>query len=141
MRRGWFLIAGRQPTSSIAVRASQHPGGWVLSKAIYRGNLSFDLDQESSALDELQAIFDLFVFESQATVRIPINRDGLKLLPQGSNLDGEPVEPTWQSDGSALVVEVNRSGKSRLTLSLRPTLRTSELNSGFALTIPRVADS
>ena len=56
------------------------------------------------------------MFGRAARVRIPFRRDEAKLLPDASLLDGRAVQPEWEADGSALVVEIPEPGQYRLEL-------------------------
>ena len=70
-----------------------------------------------------------------------LRRDEAKLLPDGSLLDGRAIQPEWQADGNALLLDVAEAGQYRLELALRPAVRASAAGLGFDLAIPRLATS
>ena len=115
------------------------PGGWMLLAAGYRGRLSAQVTDERLGLDMLKAAFDLLVSHSPATIRIPLNRREIGLLPDGATLDGSPVQIDWETDGSALVFDVADAGRHRLELNIRPTAARGEPAGGVDLSIPPVA--
>ena len=53
-------------------------------------------------------------------------------------LDDRAVQPEWETDGSALLLEIAEPGEYRLELTLRPTVQPGNRASGFDLAIPRV---
>ena len=91
------------------------------------------------ALDELAVRFELSVFGRGARVRIPIRRDEAKLLPNAAILDGRPVQPEWEADGGAFVVDIPEPGQYRLDLAVQPVAHGGEAALGFDMAIPRLA--
>ena len=53
-------------------------------------------------------------------VRIPLRREEVSLEPGQAQLDDRPVQPEWEADGSALLLEIAEPGEYRLELTLRP---------------------
>lgn len=113
------------------------PRGWLLSKAVYRGELVREPAGERFAVEQIRAQFDLHVFSPSTRVHIPLERSGANLLPDGVSLDGQAVEVEWSEDNRALVFEVAEPGQYQLELRMRPRMR-SESPSGFDLNIPPV---
>ena len=123
-----------------AIRAEK-PQGWLIAGATYRASLAKEPASQRSVIDQLSADFDLRMFGAAARVRIPFRHDEVQLLPNEALLDGRPVQPEWEADGNALMLEIDEPGQHRLELSLRPTLRTNDGLTGFELAIPRLANS
>ena len=53
-----------------AAAAVNHPSGWLVTRAVYRGSLSRDTVQRRLAVNELKGVFDLRVFEPNVVVRL-----------------------------------------------------------------------
>jgi hypothetical protein len=121
-----------------AAMRSEKPQGWLIAGAAYRGTLAKDAASQRLLVDRLTAGFDLLVYDAAARVRIPFRHAEAKLLPGEARLDDRPVQPEWEADGSALVIEVAQPGEYRLELALRPTMRGGSGPAGFDLAIPRV---
>jgi hypothetical protein len=121
--------------------ATDKPYGWLIKAATYRGALSRETASQRLVVEELRASFALQVFDAAARVRIPFGREGANLLPGGVLLDGRPIQPEWETDGSALLFEVPQPGEYHLELPLRPTVRTDGAMAGFDLAIPPLATS
>ncbi|NUQ61404.1 MAG: hypothetical protein HUU20_02880 [Pirellulales bacterium] len=122
-------------------RLEKGPHGWLLRNAAYRGAVARQSGPEQFVVPELRAVFELEVLERATTVRIPLARDGLNLLPEGATLDGRPVQPDWQNDDRALAVEIGEPGVYRLELAVRPLVRSLGGHKGISLQIPRLATS
>jgi hypothetical protein len=123
-----------------AASAAEKPQGWLLAGGIYRASLAKETASQRLAVDQLHVDFNLHVFSRGARVRIPFRRDEARLLPEGSLLEGRAVQPEWETDGSALVLEVSEPGQYRLELAIQPTARAGGA-AGFDLAIPRLATS
>lgn len=124
-----------------AAEASEKPQGWLIAGATYRGSLAKAPTSDGLVVEELRASFDLKVFGGPGRVEIPLRREGVNLLPDGSLLDGRPIQPEWKPGGEGLTVDVSQPGRCRLELALRPTVAAAGTTSGFELTIPRLATS
>ncbi len=113
------------------------PQGWLLGKAVYRGELAREPVGERFVVEQIRAQFDLHVFSPSTRVHIPLERSGANLLPDGVSLDGQAVQVEWSEDNRALVFEVAEAGQYQLELRMRPSMR-SESPSGFDLNVPSV---
>lgn len=131
-----------------SARRTEKPQGWIIAAATYRGALVKENASQRLNVEQLTADFDLRVFDASARVRIPFRHDEVKLLPGEALLDGRSIQPEWDSDGKALIVEIAEPGHYRLELSLRPTMRVGgdpratagqRPAAGFDMAIPRVA--
>ena len=118
---------------------TEKPQGWLIGSANYRATLAREAMTEQLGIDEFQATFDVHVLSQVTSVAVPLGRQGVNLLPDGALLDGRPIQPEWDAQGNALIVEVPRPGKYRLELALRPTMRASDATAGFDVVIPRLA--
>jgi hypothetical protein len=120
---------------------AEKPQGWMITSAIYRAALADDATQGAHVVDRLNAEFEIHVFNTAARVRIPLRRDEVSLEPGQAQLDGRSVQPEWDSDGSALFLEISEPGEYHLELALRPSLQPGNRSAGFDLAIPRVPDA
>jgi hypothetical protein len=87
----------------------------------------------------VKAEFSLRAFHAPSRIRIPLRRDEIKLVPGETELDGRPIQPEWQADGAALLIDIDEVGEHRLEISLWPTVRACGGSSGFRISVPRVA--
>ncbi len=131
-----------------ASREADKPQGWLIASAVYRGALSEDAIARQYAVDRLTADLSIRTFNAPTQVRIPFRRDEGKLLPGEATLDGRLVQPEWEPDGSALLVDIAEAGEHRLEISLRPNLLHGDRSTvekvngtGFDLSIPRLPGS
>jgi len=124
-----------------AAAATSRPRDWLLGAAVYRGALTREAVSGQLTIEELKATFELHVLSQMARVRIPLQREGANLLPDGTLLDGRAVEAEWDANGEGLLFDVAEPGQYRLELALRPTMRNEGGAAGFELAIPRLANS
>jgi hypothetical protein len=115
----------------------ERPQGWLIATATYRAALGEEGATRAFAVDRLTAEFEIHVFDASARVRIPLRRDEVALVPDQAQLDDRPVQPEWEADGSALLLDIAEAGDYRLVLTLRPNVR-PEVRGGFEVAIPRV---
>ncbi len=120
--------------------ASSGAAVWLLSNAVYRGELVFDA-RGRLVLGSLRAEYDVQVFEPAARVRVPLKIDGKNIIPGGAAIDGRAIEPEWESGTAALTFAAAAAGRHRLSLALRPTLYDAGIAGGFDLSVPRVPDA
>ncbi len=133
--------------SELYRRDAQHvekPQGWMISQAAYRTALSEDVATREYSVDQLKVEYDIRVFNlpdpgSPVRVRIPLHLDEVSLLDR-LQLDDRPVQPDWEADGSALLLDVAEPGEYRLELTLRPKDKPGAAGPGrgFEIAIPRV---
>ncbi len=116
------------------------PQGWLLRSASYRGVLARQSGPEQFAMTELVASFDVEVHSPTTTVRIPLGRRRVNLLPNGATLDGEPVQPEWRDD-EMLAVPIAEPGVYQLELALHPITQDLGSHRGIVVEIPRLATS
>jgi hypothetical protein len=136
---GKFLLS-ESFFSELYRRASmraEKPQGWLIASATYRAALAEDVAIRAFAVDRLTAEFEIHVFDASTRVRIPIHGDEISLVPDRAQLDDRPIQPDWDADRSALLVDIAEPGEYRLELTLRPNVR-PESRGGFEMSIPRV---
>ena len=121
-----------------AALQAEKPQGWMIASAVYRAALAEDAAQAGHVVDRLTAEFEIRVFNAAARVRIPLRREEVSLEPGQAQLDDRAVQPEWEPDGSALLLEIAEPGEYRLELTLRPTVQPGSRPSGLDLAIPRV---
>jgi hypothetical protein len=124
-----------------AALQAEKPQGWMIASAVYRAALADDATQTGHVVDRLTAEFGIHVFNAAARVRIPLRRDEVGLQAGQAMLDDRAVQPEWESDGSALLLDIAEPGEYRLELTLRPIARPGSRGSGIDLSIPRVPTS
>ncbi|MCE9547415.1 MAG: hypothetical protein K8T25_18240 [Planctomycetia bacterium] len=117
-----------------APAAERH--GWLTTGVVFRGRMDWNVAKTRLQLTELKAIYDLDVGSRQTQVRIPLGRGLASLLPDGTTLDGRPVEAVWDEQGQALVFDVPELGHSRLELALRPIAQEADANALVQLATP-----
>ena len=111
------------------------PQGWMIAQAAYRAALAEDAATRDYSVDQLTAEYEIHVFNAPARVRIPFHQDEVALVPDRAQLDDRPVQPDWESDGSALLLDIPEPGEYRLELTLRPNDKAGS-HGGFDLAIP-----
>jgi hypothetical protein len=116
----------------------EKPQGWLIASAAYRATMTEAAARSSHRVERLTAAFEVHVFNARARVRVPLRRDEVSLEPGQAQLDGRPVQPEWELDGSALLLDIAEPGEYRLALTLRPTVPPGNRPSGFDLAVPRV---
>ncbi|MDZ7619373.1 MAG: hypothetical protein U1E05_20425, partial [Patescibacteria group bacterium] len=119
----------------LAATQRELPQGWLLGKAVYRGELVREPVGEQFQVEQIRAQFDLHVFSPTTRVQVPLERTGANLLPDGVSLDGQAIQVEWSEDNRALVFEVAEPGQYSLEMRMRPQMR-SESPDGFDLSIP-----
>ena len=124
-----------------AALAAEKPQGWLLASAVYRGNLQRETATGRLSLDAIKARYDLNVYGRMVQVKIPFRQENADLIPDSVMIDGRPIEPQWEPDGSALKFDVEQPGKYRLELAFHPSPRLLASSAGFEMSIPRLAQS
>jgi len=118
---------------------AEKPQGFLIASAVYRAALADDAAHAGYVVDRLAVELGIRVFNASARVRIPLHRDEVSLEPGQAKLDDRPVQPDWDADGSALLLEIAEPGEQhRLELTLRPTVRPDRRPAALDLAIPRV---
>jgi hypothetical protein len=115
----------------------EKPQGWMIAAAAYRAALTEDVATHDYAVDRLTAEYEVHVFSAPARVRIPLHRDEVSLVPGQAQLDDRPIQPDWEADSSALLVDIAEPGEFRLELALRPNA-SPDNRGGFEFAVPRV---
>ncbi len=116
--------------------ASNRPGAWLLAGADYRGVLARDAAQRRVALNELKGLFDLHVFEPNATIRLTIDRESAAFGEGGVRVDGEPTPVEWDAAHGALCFQITDPGQYRVEINLLPSVARA---GGVELAIPPLA--
>ena len=118
----------------------EKPQGWMIAQAAYRAAIAEDAATRDYVVDQLTAEYQIHVFNAPARVRIPLHRDEVNLVPDRALLDDRPVQPDWEADGSALLLDIAEPGEYRLELTLRPNglPDSAAPGRGFEIAIPRV---
>ena len=114
---------------------------WMIYDATYRASLHWNVAEEQLSVFELTAQYQLEVFSSAVTLRLPMAERQAHLLPNRVLLDGAPASVRWLDEGGGLAVEIPSPGVYRLELAFRPLVRRGEEYDSFQLAIPRVARS
>ncbi len=94
-----------------AALQAEKPQGWMIASAVYRAALAEDAAQAGYVVDRLTVEFEIRIFNAAARVRIPLRREEVSLEPGQAQLDDRAVQPEWEPDGSALLLEIARPGR------------------------------
>ena len=114
---------------------------WMIYDATYRASLHWNVAEEQLSVFELTAQYQLEVFTSAVTLRLPMAERQVHLLPNRVLLDGTPASVSWLDDAGGLAVEIPSPGVYRLELAFRPLVRRGDEYDSFQVAIPRVARS
>lgn len=125
----------------IATAAQNHPTGWMITEAVYRGSITRDTLQRRLSVSELKGVFELRVFEPNVQIRIPLDRDAVPAAGDPVRLDGRPVKPEWDAVTGTLLVPVTEQGQYRLEINLQPGSQSMAAHGGFDLAIPALSRS
>lgn len=117
------------------------PQDWLLTRARYRGSLEWDLTQRRLSITEWRVVFDVQAYAGARRIRIPLDSEGISLLPDAARLDGRTVGVEWEEGGQALLCDLPEPGAYQLELRFQPSLETSNGSTGLSLGVPPVADS
>ncbi|MBI3838756.1 MAG: hypothetical protein HY288_12595 [Planctomycetia bacterium] len=124
-----------------AANASGQPKDWLITRAHYQGSLSRDPVHKQLGLSQLKVSFDLHVFQSNLSVRIPFPREGAANLVVAVRLDGRAIPVAWNATGDELAIAAPGAGAYRVELDLQPSLQTDSTTAGFDLAIPPLANA
>ncbi len=130
--------AGRRGGSAVKAQ------NWTIESAVYRAELAEDAALQEHVVERLTVEYGIHVFHAAAghprsgSVRIPLRREEVSLVPGLATLDDKPVQPDWEADGSALLLDIADPGDYRLELALRPNIPQDRRGSGLDLAVPRV---
>jgi len=111
--------------------------GWLITRAVYRGGLARRSTDRLLELQRLMAEYELHVLSSPARVVLDLDESTVNLLPEGAELDGQPIQPEWVADGRGLAFQIDTPGSYRLTLAMRPQPLTGA-RQGFRMRLPPV---
>ena len=142
---GSYLYVPRPFYEAMYLRSaatSVSPRTWLIQSASYQVILNRDeetAESQEETVVEMVAEFDVEVFQPGTRIRLPLNLDGVRLVD--TMIDGQTVQPVWQNNGQALDFDIESARALRVTLSLRPLVRTSETSQGFTVKIPPLARS
>lgn len=117
------------------------PQGWMIYDATYRGRLQWESLGDTLQFAELDATFDLEVFQANTEVVIQLGRENLHLLDDYASLDNEPVAIEWLESGEGFRLAVEKPGRYRLAVRLQPTTRSIGELEQVDVRIPRLARS
>lgn len=131
----FYDVLSRRAKSAKAI-----PQGWLIYEASYRGQLH---EPTAGRLQfvELAAALDLEVFQPETRVTIGLGRDHVHLLDDRVNLEGAPVRIDWLESGEGFTFPVEKSGRYRLEVALRPTSKVAGAREQTDLKIPPVAQA
>jgi hypothetical protein len=125
-----------------AAETALAPRGWLLERAEYRAEGSWDVAQQRLIVPEIKCNFDLQVFEAGCQVVIPLAR-GEPLSPAEPRLllDGREIAAEWSPQGDRLSFDVEDAGHYRLQLALRTSTVVEQGVSNIDLAVPPLAMS
>jgi hypothetical protein len=132
--RTFYDALARQAKNAKAV-----PQGWILYEANYRGRVQATMAGGKTQVSDLVATYDVEVFQPQTKVIIGLAREGLHLRDDHVNLEGESVRIEWLESGEGFVVPVEKAGRYRIEVAVRPTAKLVQGREQIDLRIPGVA--
>jgi hypothetical protein len=89
---------------------------------------------------DIKAEFDIETFRADTRIELGFQRLEVLLVEGQTRLDGEPVLPEWQEDGSRLRFQVREAGKHRLEMVFGARTQTDSGRERLEFSIPRAAD-
>jgi hypothetical protein len=119
-----------------AAAQAEKPQGWMIASAVYHAALADGATQSGHVVDRIAAEFEIHVFNAAARVRIPVRRDQVSLEPGQAKLDDRAVQPEWEPDGRALLLDIAEPGEYRLELALRPNAPVAGTGPAFGAALP-----
>ena len=125
-----------QGLSRRAARAIQQPGDWLMTRASYQLLLSRENAQETVAVAECKAIFDLEVFRAGTELSIPLGGMGGMLVRGSAKLDGRPIDIDRPNGADHLSFVADQAGLARLEVSFTPEIQSDGTTAGFDLSVP-----
>jgi hypothetical protein len=124
-----------------AERVSDEPKDWLVTRGVYHGTLVRDPVNHRLGLTQLNARFDLHVFQSDVQVKLPLPREAMAKVILGARLEGRPIPIAWNAEGDALVVGPLAADRYRLELDLQPALQGDATATEFDVAIPPLANA
>ncbi len=121
--------------------AKAAPEGWIVYDANYRGRMQWDVTSGGLEFSDLVAAYDIEVFQPNTRVTIGLGRENVNLLDDRVNLEQQAVRIEWLASGQGFTLPVEKPGRYRLELTLRPTVRRVAGRAEIDLKIPRSARS
>ncbi len=107
-----------------------------MTRASYQLLLSRENAQETVAVAECKAIFDLEVFRAGVELSIPLGGDGITLVRGSAKLDGRPIDIDRPSGADHLSLVADQAGLVRLEVSFAPEIQSNGTTAGFDLSVP-----
>jgi len=128
----------RRRTQSSLPTASR----WQIGQALYRGELTWNSMANQWEIPRLNVVWQWEVKGKLAQVRLPMAREKFVLIPGTWTVEGQPIEPQWNEEGTLLVFAVPASAPTvRIEGQIRPpALQQGDLQ-GVDLAIPPVPEA
>lgn len=123
-----------------ANNAKAIPQGWIVYEAVYRGRLQTSTPGQLQ-FAELVASYDLEVFQAGTRVTIGLGREHVHLLDNRVSLEGAPLTVDWLESGEGFTFPVEKAGRYRLEVALRPTATIDGAREQIDLRIPTLSRS
>ena len=120
-----------------ADEAVGRPQGWLIASAVYHGTFSRHGKPERLSVDDIRAVFEIELFETDAEVHIPLKKSEFSKPIANSLLDGRAAKLRWSEDGESVIAGIGQAGRHRLELTLYPL----EFPNRMGLSIPRLTQS
>ena len=138
-KTGWVYLPNKfeQLLTSRSEKERLSSGAWFIEHTEYELTFRSGLSVGAIDVDSLTMIFDVNVIEDVDAVQLPIARREISFEDEWASLNGEPVDPNWLEDVSRLSIPVDRIGKHKIELHVRPNTSLSGETAGISVTIPR----
>lgn len=94
---------------------------WRTGQALYRGELTRNPTTGRWELPRLTATWQCELLGKLSQVSLSVSREKFLLIPGSWTVDGQPVEPRWNEDGTLLILPVSASAPTiRVDGQVRP---------------------
>ena len=125
----------------LAATTKSVPQGWVLRGASYELSLDWQDGAHELEVQEMQAIFDVEVFDHDVRVAVPLAKKNVNLIDSGARIEGVTIPVQWNEFGKSFSFTIAEPGSYQVQLSFRPSLQQEKLHQGFELGIPPLLNS
>jgi|GEM_PF-5340243 len=112
----------------------------LLTSAVYRPSITTQGIDKRLHVGDIKAEFDIETFRADASIDLGFQRSEVLLVEGQTRLDGEPVLPEWQENGSRLRFQVREAGKHRLEMVLGARTQIDGGRERLEISIPRTSD-
>ena len=121
-----------------AAQVQAIPKGWILTSARYRTALNREAAAEQEGSLQLRASFNVYVFNRDTLIRIPVSGEGARVIRESIYVDGRPAS-TVESTSGEVAVRISEPGSRQVEFTLVPGLQVIGAVAGFDIDVPAVS--